>query len=118
MHGDSAMISLSYIAHGFALHPLVSFAGFVALATAGSFHFVWGWARWLGLTPAQAPADDDAPKQLTQKRRWYAINGTSLALAGLWLAGTLGVVGRGGRTGGWIGSEFDELYAAMRLIKW
>ncbi|KAF2444690.1 hypothetical protein P171DRAFT_454499 [Karstenula rhodostoma CBS 690.94] len=115
MHGDNSMISLSYISHGFALHPLVSFGGFVALVGVGTWHFVWGWARWLGYAPSQA-SPTESRRHLTKKRRWYAINGVSLALTGLWLAGSLGIVGRGGKTGGWIGREFDELYNAM--VRW
>jgi hypothetical protein len=116
MHGDNSMISLSYISHGFALHPVVSFGGFVALVSVGTWHFVWGWARWLGLSPAHVEATESR-RHLTKKRRWYAINGAALALTGLWLAGSLGIVGRGGRTGGWIGREFTELYDAMPLIR-
>ncbi|KAL5382706.1 hypothetical protein PMIN06_009464 [Paraphaeosphaeria minitans] len=112
MHGDNSMISLSYVSHGFALHPLVSFGGFVALVSVGTWHIVWGCAKWLGSTPAESP------RHLTKKRRFYAINGLSLALTALWLAGSLGIVGRGGKTGGWIGREFDELYNAMPLIRW
>ncbi|KAJ4349770.1 uncharacterized protein N0V89_008388 [Didymosphaeria variabile] len=117
LHGDNSMISLSYISHGFALHPIVSFGGFIALVSAGTFHFVWGWAKWLGFSPAQA-SPTESRRHLTKKRRWYTINGISIALTGLWLAGSLGIVGRGGETGGWIGREFEELYSAMPLIRW
>lgn len=111
------MISLSYISHGFVLHPLVSFGGFVALVGVGTWHMAWGWAKWLGLAPSQTAATESR-RHLIKKRRWYTINGVSLALTGLWLAGSLAVVGRGGKTGGWIGREFDELYNAMPLVRW
>lgn len=109
------MISLSYISHGFALHPIVSFAGFIALVSVGAWHFVWGWAKWLDLSPSQA-RESDSKRHLVKKRRWYGIHALSAVLAGLWLAGGLGVVGRDGKTGGWIGREFDELYNTMPLI--
>lgn len=115
MHGDNSLISLNYISHGFALHPFVSFAGFTALVGVGAWHIVWGWARWLGLTPTHA-RDTDSKRHLVKKRRWYGINAVSAALAGLWLAGGLGIVGRTGKMGGWVGREFDELYNTMPLI--
>jgi hypothetical protein len=116
MHGDNSMISLSYISHAFALKPFISFAGFSALVGVGAWHFAWGWAKWLNLTPPQV-TDTESKRHLVKKRRWYAINGVSAVLAGLWLAGGLGIVGRGGKTGGWIGREFDELYNAMPLSR-
>ncbi|KAF2021521.1 hypothetical protein BU24DRAFT_417162, partial [Aaosphaeria arxii CBS 175.79] len=115
MHGDNSMISLSYVSHGFALHPIVSFAGFTALISVSAWHFTWGWARWLGLTPDQVTYTN-APRQLVKKRRWYSINALSALLAGLWLAGGLGVVGREGKTGGWVGKEFDDLYNSMPIL--
>lgn len=115
MHGDNSMISLSYISHGFALHPFVSFAGFTALIGIGAFHFTWGWAKWLDRSPAQV-GEAESKRHLTRKRRWYSINAIATCLTGLWLAGGLGVVGRGGKTDGWIGREFDELYRTMPLI--
>lgn len=117
MHGDNSMISLSYISHGFSRHPLVSFAGFTALVAVGTWHMAWGWAKWLGLSPLQV-SPTESRRHLMKKRRWYAINGISALLTGLWLAGSLGIVGRGGKTGGWIGREFDELYNAIPMIRW
>ncbi|KAK3203269.1 hypothetical protein GRF29_112g777340 [Pseudopithomyces chartarum] len=117
MHGDNSMISLSYISHGFASHPLVSFGGFVALVGVGTWHFVGGWAKWLALSPSQV-SPTEPRRHLTSKTRWYAINGTSALLTLVWLAGALGIVGRGGKTGGWIGREFDELYNAMPVLRW
>jgi hypothetical protein len=104
MHGDSSLINLSYISHGFALHPFVSFAGFTVLVGLGVWHMTWGWARWLGMAPFQVGhTDSEVPRQVVKKRRWYGINGVAALVTGLWLAGGLGVVGRGGSTGGWIG---------------
>jgi len=117
MHGDNSMISLSYISHGFALHPLASFGGFAALVGVGTWHFVWGWAKWLRLTPSSVPAMD-SQRHLIRKRRWYGVNTLSAFVTALWLAGSLGIVGRGGKTGGWVGREFDELYNAMPLLSW
>ncbi|KAF2647263.1 hypothetical protein K491DRAFT_614870 [Lophiostoma macrostomum CBS 122681] len=115
MHGDSSMISLSYISHGFSLHPFISFAGFSALIGIGAWHITWGWARWLGYAPNQI-TDTDSRRHLRRKRRWYIVNAVAAAVAGLWMGGGLGIVGRGGKTIGWIGREFDELYNSMPLI--
>lgn len=115
MHGDNSMISLSYISHGFALHPYISFAGFTAMVSIGAWHVTWGLSKWLGLTPSDVKHTDSS-KHLTKKRRWYAINAVSALVAGLWLAGGLGVVARGGKTDGWVGREYDELYNSMPLI--
>lgn len=117
MHGDNSMISLSYISHGFALHPLLSFGGFTALVGIGTWHTVWGWAKWLALSPSHV-SPTESRTNLIKKRRWYAINAISALLTGVWLAGALGVVARGGKTGNWIGREFDELYNAMPMIQW
>lgn len=108
-HGDSSLINLSYISHGFALHPIISFAGFSALVSVGAWHIVWGAAKWMGFAPSQVSVYEEQ-KTLVRKRRWYAINTVSAIVAGLWLAGSLGIVGRDGKVDGWIGKEYDELY--------
>lgn len=109
------MINLSYISHGFALHPFVSFAGFTALVGVGVWHSVWGAAKWLSLAPSQVKASE-SQKALVKKRRWYVINGIAAAITTLWLAGGLGVVGRDGKVDGWIGREYDELYRYIPII--
>lgn len=115
LHGDNSIINLSYIAHGFALHPLASFAGFTSMIGVAVWHTTWGWAKWLGLTPNQV-AQNGYDSQVAKKRRRYSINGVAAAVAALWMAGGLGIVGRGGKTGGWIGHEFDDLYKHMPLL--
>jgi hypothetical protein len=108
-HGDSSLINLSYISHGFASHPFISFTGFTALVSIGAWHFVWGAAKWMGFAPSQVPSYE-SQKSLVRKRRWYGINAVSAVVAALWLAGSLGIVGRDGKVIGWIGKEYDELY--------
>lgn len=114
-HGDSSLINLSYISHGFASHPVVSFAGFSALVGVGVFHFVWGAAKWMGWTPSQVKITEEQ-RDLVRKRRWYVLNGLSAGVTALWLAGGLGVVGRDGKMVGWVGKEYDELYKYIPLI--
>lgn len=114
-HGDNSLISLSYVSHSFELFPYLGFAGMTALVGVSVWHAVWGWAKWLGFTPSQV-AETDSRRHLTRKRRFYVINAVSAALSGLWLAGGLFVVGRGGKTAGWVGREFDELYKSLPVI--
>ncbi|KAF1365553.1 hypothetical protein EJ07DRAFT_151039 [Lizonia empirigonia] len=115
MHGDNSLISLSYISHGFATHPFLSFAGFAALVATAVAHFAWGAAYWLGWTPGQVGVYA-AHKHLERKRRWYGINAVAALVSALWLAGGLGVVGRAGKMVGWVGREFDELYAYIPFL--
>lgn len=113
--GGSSSINLGYVAHGFAKHPVVSFFGFGALVTVGVWHSVWGWAKWLNLNP-DSVTSGGYEGQLARKRRWYVVNAVSALVAGLWLAGGLGVVGRGGRVEGWIGREYDELHRRIPIV--
>lgn len=112
VHGDSALINLSYISHGFALHPVISTVGFVAMITVGVPHVVWGWARWLGVPPTKGPKGSQE-RAVTKKRRWYQVNAIVAAVATLWMAGGLGVVGRAGKVAGWVGREYDDLYRSL-----
>lgn len=117
-HGDSSLINLSYISHGFALHPVVSFTGFSALVGVGVWHFVWGAAKWMGFTPNQVKQSEEE-RGLIKKRRWYVLNGLSAGITALWLAGGLGIVGRDGLMPGWVGKEYDELYKYLPVVaKW
>ena len=118
VQGGSSSINLSYVSHAFAKYPAVSFAGFIALISAGVWHTTWGWAKWLNLTPQQV-TQGGQEGSLARKRRWYLVNAASALIAGLWMAGGLGVVGRGGAVGGWVGREYDELYKSIPIIgKW
>ncbi|KAF2097622.1 hypothetical protein NA57DRAFT_58194 [Rhizodiscina lignyota] len=113
--GGNANIGLEYVAHGFARHPLASFAVYVPLLGVMSWHVVWGWARWLGWSPAQV-TQGGYDGQISRKRRWYAVNAISAGLAVLWLAGGLGVVGRGGPSQGWLAKEYDGLFSRIPIF--
>ena len=110
--GDSSGVGLGFVSHGFAKQGVVSFVGFSALIAVGAWHFVWGGAHWLGLTPRGASAGGTEGR----KRRWYVLNALSAGVAGLWMLGGLGVVGRGGATGGWVGRGYDELYSRIPFV--
>lgn len=107
--GGSSGVGLGFVSHGFARHPVVSWVGYMALLGVAAGHFVWGAARWNGWLPHGS--DKRA------KKRWWTINGLGLALAGLWMAGGLGVVARGGKEGGWVGKGYDVLYSKIPLLK-
>ena len=104
VEGGNESIGLAYVAHGFARFPALSFLAYVGLVGAASTHLVWGWAKWLGWMGGR---DEGAWRR---KWRWYGLNAVSLGLAGVWLAGGLGVVGRGGLVEGWVGRGYDELF--------
>ena len=116
--GGSSNVNLSYVSHAFAKHPAISFAGFTILVTVGCFHITWGWAKWLGLTPDQT-TEMGPDRALLKKRRWYIINGVAAAVAGLWFAGSFGVIARGGAAAGWVARQYDEMYSRIPLLgKW
>ncbi|KAK3724160.1 hypothetical protein LTR37_001284 [Vermiconidia calcicola] len=116
--GGSSNVNLSYVAHAFAKHPAISFAGFSAMLTVGCFHMTWGWAKWLGWTPDQTTAMG-GERELAKKRRWYIINGLAAALTALWMAGSFGVVARAGAAPGWIAKQYDEMYRMIPVVgKW
>lgn len=113
IHGDSSGIGLAFVSHGFAQHPFISVAGFTLLVSVTTYHVVWGWGRWLGFWPVFGAGTAVDRKR---KRTWWGINALSAAVAGLWLAGGIGVVGRGGKATGWIARQWDEIYAAVPLL--
>ncbi|KAF2665797.1 hypothetical protein BT63DRAFT_459373 [Microthyrium microscopicum] len=118
LEGGSANVGLEYISHGFAKHPAVSFTGFSVLVSTVVWHITWGWARWLSWTPAQVTTGG-SEGQITRKRRWYAVNGVALVTTAIWLAGGLGIVGRGGETLGWQAKIYDQIYQSIPVVgKW
>ena len=102
-------MGLGFVSHGFAKHPFIAWTGYTALIAVAAGHFVWGAARWNGWLPVGSGQK--------ASRRWWLLNGISAALAGIWMAGGLGVVGRGGVSDGWVGKGYDALYAKVPLLK-
>ncbi|KAK3621429.1 hypothetical protein LTR56_022825 [Elasticomyces elasticus] len=116
--GGQSNVNLSYVAHAFAKHPVVSYAGFTALIGVGVWHITWGWAKWLNLTPEQVTVQG-GERELSKKRRWYIINALSAAVTGLWMAGGFGVIGRGGLAPGYIARMYDQMYQQIPIVgKW
>ncbi|PNS20805.1 hypothetical protein CAC42_2736 [Sphaceloma murrayae] len=118
VHGGSSSVNLSYVSHAFARHGWVSTAGFAALVSVGVAHMVWGMSKWLGVAPTQIVVWGGEGRR-EKRRRWWVLNGVVALVAGVWMAGGIGVIGRGGEVKGWVGREYEELYQSIPLIgKW
>lgn len=102
-------MGLQFVSHGFAKHPFLAWTGYMSLIGVGVGHFVWGIARWQNWVPVG--------NDKKAKRRWWTINGITAAVTLLWMAGGLGVVGRGGKADGWVGKGYDVLYSKIPLLK-
>ena len=114
--GGSSNVSLSYVSHAFARHPVIAHIGFTLLLCVGCFHFTWGAAKWLSLSPTQSTSPPGVERQLSQKRRWYVINAVAAGITGIWMAGSFGVIARGGRALGWVGRMFDDIYKQIPVV--
>lgn len=95
---------------------------YTGLLAVGCGHMVWGAAKWLGLAPTamgwggsgSRVIDNKTRKQ--KRRAWWALHGVSAAVFGVWAAGGLGVVARGGLTDGWVGKLYDDLFSSIPLL--
>jgi hypothetical protein len=106
--GGSSSVGLGFVSHGFARHPFIAWTGYVALIATAAGHFVWGaarWNRWL-------PRGND---KKSERRKWL-LHGISAAVAAIWMAGGLGVIGTGGQAQGWIGAGYDTLYSRVPFV--
>ncbi|KAG5922920.1 hypothetical protein E4U42_005142 [Claviceps africana] len=122
VEGDSSDIGLAYVAHGFARHPLASWAAYLALLGAAAGHMVWGMARWLGRAPStdswrgeRGVVAADKKTRRARRRQWLGVHGVSVGVAALWAVGGLGVVARGGLAEGWVGKVYDVLFERVGL---
>lgn len=110
--GGSSAIGLDWVGHGLSVGPawyrIAGRVAYFALVGTVGAHVVWGWAQWVGLKPEQAQAQT-ADGAKSAKRRWWGVNSVSVVVVAVWLAGGMGVVGRGGRVAGWVGRHYDEL---------
>jgi len=116
--GGNSGVGLQYVAHGFARAPWVSYIAFTALISVGVAHFVRGWAKWIGWTPetASLALGDTQDKHQGRRRRQWIITGIIVLVAGTWMAGGLGVVGRGGAMPGWQGRNYDRLFESVPIV--
>lgn len=111
VEGDSSSIGLGFVSHGFAKHPVLAWVGYTALVTIASGHFVWGAAKWLDLVPTGLKINERK-----DKRRWWSLNTAAIISALVWMAGGLGIVGRGGKAEGWMARGYNNLYASIPLL--
>ncbi|KAJ2892122.1 putative dimethylguanosine trna methyltransferase protein [Zalerion maritima] len=118
VEGNSSSTGLAFVAHGFAKHGVLPWIAYSGLLVVGCGHMVWGWSKWLGIAPSMSSTKTTVVDKPTRKRRrriWWGIHAASLASAGLWAAGGLGIVARGGISEGWIGRLYDDMYAKVGM---
>lgn len=110
-------MGLRYVAHGFAKHPVVANVGYAALVGVGSWHFVGGAAKWLGVSEEWVTESGDYGRVKRKRRKWM-INGFAAGVAAVWMLGGLGVVGRGGKGvgTGWEVRAWDEIYRRVPIL--
>ncbi|EGS22645.1 uncharacterized protein CTHT_0011170 [Thermochaetoides thermophila DSM 1495] len=124
VEGDSANVGLAFVAHGFARHPVISYAAYGVLLVAGCGHMVWGWAKWAGLAQGagwglervSGNISVDREARRKRRRRLLMINGAAAVAIGLWAVGGIGIVAKGGLTPGWVGNVYDGLYDKLPLL--
>jgi hypothetical protein len=113
--GSSANSGLGFVAHGFSRLPLSSVVGYTTLVVVGVWHIAWGWAKWTNWAPSQTTRVG-GEREIAKKRRWYTINGIAASVGLVWLAGGLGIIGRGGSADGWLVGVYDGLYRRIPLL--
>ncbi|KAG6009371.1 hypothetical protein E4U21_002681 [Claviceps maximensis] len=122
VEGDSSNIGLAYVAHGFARHPLTSYAAYLALLGTAAGHTVWGLAKWLASAPSTSSWNGqrsllvaDKKTRTARRTKWLGVHGLAVGVAALWAVGGLGVVARGGLADGWVGKVYDALFEHVGL---
>lgn len=118
--GGSSGVGLRYFAYGVAKHPLLANAGYAAMLAVASWHFVGGAAKYLRLSREYVIDGGDYGARKRRRRGWI-VNAVAAVVAGAWIAGGLGVVGRA-KDGGWQAWEtanWDQIYKAVPVVgKW
>lgn len=59
-------------------------------------------------------AGEDGKKR--RKWRGRVVNGVAAMVAGVWIAGGLGIVGRAGKGVGWEASNWNKIYKAVPIL--
>jgi hypothetical protein len=91
---------------------------YAALVGVGAWHFTGGWAWWLGwkgVSGSEKLGKNRDDINQGKRRRWI-INGLSALGMVVWLAGGLGIIGRGGSGSGWEGKNWDMIYSRVPLL--
>ena len=129
--GGSSGVGLGYVAHGIARNPVFWNVYYVTLAAVGMWHIVGGWGAWMGwrVTTAQKErgykkcsmesylGHTESEEQVKRKRKmWWIVNGVAALGTTVWLAGALGIIGRGGQGSGWEASGWNEIYKQVPIF--
>lgn len=130
VEGGSSGVGLGYVAHGIARSPVFWNIFYLMFVSASVWHFVGGWATWMGWRVTtirkergskgslesylRHPQNQDRAKR-QRKMRWM-VNGVAAVGAALWLAGALGIVGRAGEGAGWEAQGWNEMYSQVPII--
>jgi len=132
VEGGSSGVGLGYASHGIARSPIFWNAFYVIFVATGVWHFAGGWAAWIGwrvtttwtqqsrgVGPQGGYMDAEAvSREEVEKRRkmWWIVHVISALGTAIWLAGGLGIVGRGGRGSGWESKNWDDIYRNVPVI--
>ncbi|KAJ5152821.1 uncharacterized protein N7482_009299 [Penicillium canariense] len=130
VEGGSSGVGLGYVAHGIARSPVFWNIFYLLFVTASVWHFVGGWATWMGWRVTTARKERSAKGSLEgylghaenqdrakrQRKMWWMVNGIAAVGAALWLAGALGIVGRAGEGSGWEAQGWNEMYSQVPVI--
>ncbi|KAJ5611455.1 hypothetical protein N7528_008560 [Penicillium herquei] len=128
--GGSSGVGLGYVAHGIARSPVFWNLFYLVFVTASVWHFIGGWATWMGWRVTTARKErsskgslvgllgysEDHDRAKRQRKMWWMVNGIAAVGAALWLAGSLGIVGRAGEGSGWEAQGWNEMYSQVPVI--
>jgi hypothetical protein len=115
VEGGSSGVGLGFVSHGAAKHPAFANFAYATLIGVGSFHFVWGIAKFQGWLPENVSEESGYGNKKGRTRRWL-INAVAAAVASLWMAGGMGVVLRGGPGAGWEAKGWDEILSRVPVV--
>lgn len=126
VEGGSSGVGLGYVAHGVARRPAFWNVFYLLFVTASVWHFVGGWATWMGwkvttirkerISKGSLGRPESQGRGKRQRKMWWVVNGIAAIGAALWLAGSLGVVGRAGEGAGWEAQGWSEMYRRVPVI--
>lgn len=117
IEGGSSSIGLDFVGHGVAIAPVMGYVGFSALVAVVGTHVVWGACRWAGVTPENvARGQVQQVKAWERRKRRWIVDAVAVLVVGVWAAGGIGVVARGGKTSGWVGKVYDDLYRRVPVL--
>ncbi|CRG88718.1 hypothetical protein PISL3812_05752 [Talaromyces islandicus] len=127
MDGGSSSVGLGYVAHGFARSPVFWNMFYFLFVATSVWHLVGGLATWMGIRVTTVRTERGQShktgiigesrhdQQKRRKNKWL-VHGIAALATAIWLAGGLGVVGRGGIGSGWEAKNWDQLYKSVPVV--